>query len=292
MLNNHILMLASPTQDDPGYFDRWARLGNLYFVPDKKEFKNINILQVDHRVIVTDNLLSKFPNLRYLVSANTGHTHFKFSKKKYNYLKIISLKGEREFLNSVRSVSELVFAFMLMLSRPINATGKLLRGRILGIIGLGRIGTHVKETAEQGFGMKVMTFDIKDDFYTLQKLFEYSDFISIHLPESKWTKKFVSRKFIFSMKKDAVLINTARGSIIDETALREALEQNRISGAAIDVVSDAKVLNSDVPNLIISDHVGGSTTEDRIRTDKFIVEKLEKFLIMDSKISAQNKPLS
>ena len=145
-------------------------------------------------------------------------------------------------------------------------------GATLGLFGLGAIGKHVARRA-QGFGMKVLAYDpfwpeeyarenniIQADAETI---FRNADFISLHLPLMDSTKNFVGEKEIAMMKQDAVLINTARGGLIDEAALLAALKENRIYGAGIDAFAQEPPEDPawfELDNVVIGSHCAASTT--------------------------------
>jgi D-3-phosphoglycerate dehydrogenase len=152
-------------------------------------------------------------------------------------------------------------------------------GKNLGIIGMGQIGSIVAKMACFGLGMKILAFDpyvrpsFKDDHVIFEDqlgdLFKDADFISIHVPNIPETKGIVSREMLGLMKQSAYLVNTSRGATIDEEALIEALKNNKIRGAALDVFwreplpVQSPLLNLD--NVILSPHCAGSTWESNVR---------------------------
>lgn len=267
-----VLNLARLTPGDKDFYARWGDIGHtIREIPDLKDV--VSVLVVDQRFDVTPQFLSSFPNLKYVCSATTGHTHLKFDPESLG-LTLITLKGETAFLNHIRSVAEFTMYSMLRLARPDGAMGNVLAGKTLGIIGLGRIGNQVMELA-QAFRMKLIKFDRGYVKKRLFDLFKESDFISVHLEENPSTIGLIDREMIFNCKLGAYLINTARGSICDERAIVDAVRAGRLAGAAIDVVHDASAY-SDASglNIIKTNHIAGSTIEDRVRTDQFIVNKL------------------
>ncbi|MBP3409378.1 MAG: phosphoglycerate dehydrogenase [Clostridia bacterium] len=145
-------------------------------------------------------------------------------------------------------------------------------GATLGLFGLGAIGKHVAKRA-QGFGMKVLAYDpfwpeeyAKANDITradAETIFKNADFISLHLPLMDSTKNFVGEKEIAMMKKDAVIINTARGGLIDEAALLAALKEGRIYGAGIDAFAQEPPEDPawfELDNVVIGSHCAASTT--------------------------------
>jgi len=106
-------------------------------------------------------------------------------------------------------------------------------------------------------------------------LFCESDIVSIHLPENASTHKIVSKYYLNLMKKTAFLVNTSRGSVLDEQELAWMLRNNRLKGAALDVtdtLTEEEI--KETPSLLVTPHIAGSTLQDRIRTDEFIVERV------------------
>lgn len=271
-----ILLLLNPTPGDDYFLKRWQKLGRVYREGQPYNPRNIEILVTGHDRPITEELLSKLPDLLVVASPTTGHTHFKFDPDKQSF-KVITLRGETEFLAGIRSVSEFTLQQILNLSRPSSAVGNTVNGKTLGILGLGRIGRQVEALAG-ALGMKVYSIDKGAAVNEVKALFRVSDFVSVHLPENASTFKFVSKYLLSLMPKNACLINTARASIVDEQALADALNSGAIRGAAIDLVEDETILNSKTRNLIITPHIAGFTLEDRIKTDLFLIDKILKFL--------------
>ncbi len=187
------------------------------------------------------------------------------------------------------SVGELVIGLMISLSRGIvraaaalsrgewlkqGLMGQELAGKTLGIIGLGRIGRVVARIAH-AIGMKILVYDVvkfeaellaqyKAEQVGLEKLLSESDYITIHTPLTEGTRSMIGERELRMMKKTAYLINTARGQIIDQEALKRALKEGWIAGAALDVFAeepprDLELLS--IPNLIPTPHIGAQTKE-------------------------------
>ena len=179
----------------------------------------------------------------------------------------------------VESVAEHALALMLSLAKRIPQMDQrvrngewprsnimLLRGKTLGIIGTGRVGETLKNIAE-GIGMKVLTYSIQDTDVvskSFQTILKSSDFISLHARLNQNTKHLIGSVELSLMKPTAFLINTARGSFINEKDLIIALENSTISGAALDVFEEEPLNNSKLTklsNIILSPHIAGSTEE-------------------------------
>ena len=185
-----------------------------------------------------------------------------------------------------RSVSELVISFAIHLLRHVGVAnnevlagewrqimGGQLSGRTVGIIGCGHVGKDLV-TLLAPFGCRVLAHDIVDysDFYkrydvepvTLPDLMAMSDVVSIHVPFDKSTRQILDKKILSLMKPSAILINIARGGLVDELALREMLRNRLLSGAAFDVFESEPPLDAELlcqPNFLATPHIGGSSEE-------------------------------
>lgn len=162
-------------------------------------------------------------------------------------------------------------------SRREHYMGVELGGKTIGIIGLGRIGSRVAKRCSQGFGMRVLTYDpyISDAyagthhaerFDQLEALLKISDYVTVHTPLNDETRDMIDAKALRAMKSDAFIISTARGGIINETALHEALSQQWILGAGLDVFVEEPARPGQTPllslgNVLVTPHVAGATRE-------------------------------
>ncbi len=157
---------------------------------------------------------------------------------------------------------------------PALYLGREVYGQTLGLIGFGRIGRAVAKRA-QGFAMTVLS---AGPGQPLDELLEDSDFVSLHTPLTPETRHLIDAGALERMKRTAILVNTARGGIVDQTALIAALERGAIAGAALDV-TDPEPLDADhpllrAPNLIITPHVASATEAARERMAELAVENL------------------
>lgn len=222
--------------------------------------------------------------------------------------------------SNTRSVAELVLGQLILLLRGIpeknakahrgewekSASGSYeARGKTLGIIGYGHIGTQLSILAEH-LGMRVQFFDIEDKLVlgnamqvrSLAQLLNTSDVISLHVPETSQTQNMIGEKELTAMKPGAILINAARGTVIDIPALTNALETGHLSGAAIDVFPIEPKSNSEefvtplrqFDNVILTPHVGGSTQEAQQNIGIEVANKLVKYSDNGSTLSAVNFP--
>ncbi len=226
-------------------------------------------------------------------------------------LKAATLKGVVVFnapYSNTRSVAELVIGASIMLIRRIvdknkaahegiwlkEASGAYeLRGKTLGIIGYGNIGKQVSVLAE-GLGMKVIFYDTEtrlplgnaEDQKSLRTVVSKADIITLHVPELPTTRNLISKATLGYFKKGSILINYARGEVVDLEALRNALLEGQLSGAAVDVFPVEPEKNGDpfrtplqgLSNVLLTPHIGGSTQEAQQHIGDDVSNKLFNYL--------------
>jgi len=159
---------------------------------------------------------------------------------------------------------------------PAAGLGADLAGATLGIVGRGRIGDAVARRAE-GFGMEVLASSRRSGV-PLDELLERADFVSLHCPLTPATRHLIDAGALRRMQPGAYLVNTARGGVVDQAALREALVAGEIAGAALDVTEPEPLPAGDplleAPNLLVVPHVGSATVRTRERMAEMAVENL------------------
>ena len=161
---------------------------------------------------------------------------------------------------------------------PAKHLGHEVYGKALGVIGFGRIGKGVAERAE-GFKMRVLHASAREGLTeTVKNVLREADFISLHCPLTPQTHHLINAEALQLMRPNAILINTARGPIVDPRALRGALERQEIAGAALDVTEPEPLPHGDpllgTPNLIITPHIGSATRAARERMAELAVDNL------------------
>ncbi len=182
------------------------------------------------------------------------------------------------------AVAEMTIAFMLALGRDLEKLsdrvksgqwdrgsyhGTELRGRTIGLVGFGRIGRRVAELSHS-LGMRVIAFTrsrpdpaLAEAAPSLESLLSQSDVVSLHCPLTAETRGMMSRRAFASMKRGALFINTARGALVDEAALAEALASGHLAGAALDTLAEEPPLPGNpllsAPNILITPHISGQT---------------------------------
>jgi D-3-phosphoglycerate dehydrogenase len=247
---------------------------------------------------VTKEVIAAGKNLKVIARGGVGLDNIDVEVAKAKNLTVLNTPGA-----SAISVAELAIAHMFALSRFLHVSkmdmvagkwpkkeyskGIELNGKTLGVMGFGNIG---KETARRalGLGMNVLAFDppfTMMDFVvritTREKLLEASDFITLHIPVDKETGPAIGKKEFDMMKKGVILINCARGGVVDEVALLDALESGKVAGAALDVFvneppTDAQKALINHPRVSVSPHIGGSTVEGQERVGIEIAQRVVK----------------
>ncbi|HUF28441.1 MAG TPA: D-glycerate dehydrogenase [Gemmatimonadaceae bacterium] len=174
--------------------------------------------------------------------------------------------------------------------RPTHMMGSRLTGKTLGIIGMGRIGRAVARRARAGFAMRVVYHNTSDvperqregaePRSSVDAVLAESDFVSLHVPGSPATRRLIGAGQLRSMKRGAFLINTARGGIVDEAALAEALRERTIAGAGLDVYEAEPAVHTELTsfdNVVLLPHLGSATHESRIAMGERVIDNLVAF---------------
>jgi D-3-phosphoglycerate dehydrogenase len=272
--------------------------------PDEllKAIKDYDALIVRSRTKVTKEVVYAGVRLRVIARAGVGLDNIDVNAAK---TKNIIVMNTPEALSV--SVAELVFGLMLSIARSISVadaalkngkwlkqslTGFELRNKTLGIVGFGRIGREVAKRAIS-FEMKVLAFDtlpqsladakklgveaIGSNRAAFERLMKNSDFITIHVPSLPETHHMFGEKEFSLMKRNVVLINAARGGIIDESAMLKALKDGRIRGIGLDVFEEEPPKNTDLiksPNVVCTPHIGAQTVEAQESAGNMISAKI------------------
>jgi D-3-phosphoglycerate dehydrogenase / 2-oxoglutarate reductase len=223
--------------------------------------------------------------------------------------------------SNTRSVAELVICEIIMLSRQLGdrsrevhegrwrkiATGAHeVRGKTLGIVGYGHIGSQVGVLAE-AMGMRVISFDIRATLSlgntkaeaSLDAVLAQSDFVTLHVPETPQTRNMIGAAEIAKMKDGACLLNLSRGTVVDLTALADAIRSGKLGGAALDVYPEEPEANEDrfnsilcgLPNLVLTPHIGGSTAEAQESIGREVASTLVRYASTGATTGTVNFPI-
>jgi D-3-phosphoglycerate dehydrogenase len=268
-----------------------------------KEIKHVHILGIRSKTNISKNVLAAATKLQAIGCFCIGVNQVDL--KSATQLGIAVFNAP---YSNTRSVAELVIGASIMLVRKIIDKNKAaheglwmkeasgsheLRGKTLGIVGYGNIGSQVSVLAE-ALGMKVIFYDVETklplgnamDSKNLKELFQHSDVVTLHVPELSSTKNLINKTNLKWFKKGAVLINYARGEVVDIVALKQALMNNHLGGAAIDVFPVEPEKNGDVftsplqglSNVLLTPHIGGSTQEAQSNIGVDVGSKLFQYL--------------
>lgn len=225
-----------------------------------KDFDSISIFIYSK---IDEPILRSMPNLKLIITRSTGFDHIGLNVCKKHGITVCSVPSYGE-----NTVAEHTFALILSLSRPICRTcprlennfsmkglmGFDLKGKTLGVVGAGKIGLHVIRIAKS-FGMNILAYDSRRikilaevlgfEYTSLEDLLARSNIITLHVPYNKSTYHLLNKESFSLMKKGAILINTARGAIVETEALIEALDKKILSGAGLDVIEGEELIKEE-----------------------------------------------
>jgi D-3-phosphoglycerate dehydrogenase len=248
-------------------------------------------------------------NLKAVLSPTTGLDHIDLVAAHRHGVKLYHLRGQKTFLKQVSATAELTVGLMLAVLRnlpqaleavkegqwePGPFRGREVAGKVLGIVGCGRLGSKVARVG-RALGMNVLAFDPQVrrmpagviGTSSLHNLLRHSDVVSLHVPLLPETRYMIGRTELDQFKVGAVLINTSRGAVIDAEALLDALRSKKLAAAAVDVMEHEEQFvrdghhplvdyARDHSNLLITPHIGGATFESVEKTDLFILSRYFK----------------
>jgi D-3-phosphoglycerate dehydrogenase len=268
-----------------------------------REIKDVHILGIRSKTQITSKVLDAAKKLQAIGCFCIGVNQVNLKAATKNGVVVFNAP-----YSNTRSVAELVIGLSIMLIRRIPDKNKAahegiwmkdakgsyeLRGKTLGIIGYGNIGSQVSVLAE-ALGMKVIFYDVETklplgnatDGKTLKDVLGKSDIITLHVPETGQTKNLINKANLKYFKKGSILINYARGEVVDLEALRKAITEGNLGGAAIDVFPWEPEKNGDrfqtplqdLPNVILTPHIGGSTEEAQQNIGEDVSVKLFNYL--------------
>ena len=281
----------------------------------EKKIRDAHIIGIRSRTQLTRDVLKKAKKLFAIGCFSIGTNQVDLPAAKHLGIPVFNAP-----FSNTRSVAELVIAEVIMLMREVPAKNAAahrgdwlksasksfeVRGKNLGIVGYGHIGSQVSILAE-ALGMNVFYFDIEKKLslgkaapcQSLEELLKNSDVVTLHVPETPLTRNMIGEKQLAMMKKDALLINASRGTVVDYPALATALKSGRLAGAAADVFPTEPVSNDekfvsvlqDFDNVILTPHIGGSTSEAQENIGIEVSEKLVKYSDNGSTVGAVNFP--
>ena len=264
----------------------------------KERVKNADVLMLANMPLKGE-VIRACKNLKYINIAFTGVDHVDVKTAREMGIKLSNASGY-----SNDSVAELTICMMLSLLRNIpqvdarcragktkdGLVGCELKGKTVGIVGTGAIGMTVAKLCH-AFGCKIVAyngFSHKENsdlitYLPLKEMLEVSDIVTLHCPLTEKSKKLINKKTLSFMKKSAVLINAARGGVVDTEALADSLNNGKISGAGIDVFETEPPLDINhpllkTPNTIVTPHIAFATKESMEKRAEIVFENLNQFL--------------
>lgn len=267
----------------------------------KEKISTFNIVIVRSRTTITREMIEKADKCKIIARVGVGLDNVDQVAAKEKNIRVINAAE-----GAMNAVAELVLGFMLTLSRQTargdrairndqwlknELKGTELRGKYLGIIGLGNIGKRLGRLA-RGLNMNIIGYDvvpIDEEFAKevglmkadLDTLLQSSDYISIHVPLLDSTYHLINAQKMATMKKTAKIINTSRGGVVDEDALYEAIKNGNLGGAALDVFEKEPAIGNklaELDNVILTPHIGAQTKEAQSLAANIIGEKIIQIL--------------
>ncbi|MGM4987256.1 phosphoglycerate dehydrogenase [Tardiphaga sp. 841_E9_N1_2] len=281
----------------------------------KEALKGVHILGIRSRTQITQDVLDAADRLIAIGCFSVGTNQVDIDAARRSGIPVFNAP-----FSNTRSVAELVIGEIVMLFRRIISRSNLaheggweksannsyeVRGKTLGIVGYGSIGSQLSNLAE-ALGMRVIFYDHTDRLRhgntepvgSLQELLAQSDVVSMHVPETPATQGMIGRDEFTAMKDGAYFINNSRGTVVDLDALADALRQGKLRGAAVDVFPVEPSSNQErfvtplqgLENVILTPHVGGSTEEAQERIGAEVARKLIDYSDSGSTMGTVNFP--
>ncbi len=266
----------------------------------EKELKDAHALIVRSATKVNKELLQKAPALKIVGRAGVGLDNIDLEATKKKGIEVVNSPE-----GPTVSVAEFTLGLMIAVARKFGiaytgtkngfwpkkqAKGIELKGKVLGIIGSGAIGGQLARYA-LALEMKVLAYDIVEyehlkslenfEYVTLDYLLQHSDFISLHVPLLPATKHMINSDAFEKMKDGVIIINAARGGVIDEHALLQSIKSGKVAGAALDVFEIEPPTNQELlqsPNVFVTPHIGANTLEAQEKNGTIVAEKIISFL--------------
>ena len=316
------VLLLEGVNDSAAQMIETAGYSNLTRLPKvlggdalKEAIKGVHLLGIRSRTQITADVLEAADRLIAVGCFSVGTNQVDVDAARRSGIPVFNAP-----FSNTRSVAELVIGEIVMLFRRVVARSNAahegrwdksahdsveVRGKTLGIVGYGNIGSQLSNLAE-ALGMRVIFYDHTDRLRhgntepvgSLQELLGQSDVVSLHVPETPATYGMIGRDQIRAMKQGAYLINNSRGTVVDLDALAEALRDGRLRGAAVDVFPVEPSSNAErfvsplqgLENVLLTPHIGGSTEEAQERIGAEVARKLIDYSDTGSTMGAVNFP--
>jgi glyoxylate reductase len=261
------------------------------------EARDATVLAPTYIDRVDADLVAALPRLRHVASYGVGVNHLDLDACRARGVLVTNTPGV-----VTEATADMAFGLVLAVARRIAESDRLVRrggwtgidpgwmlgtevnGKTIGIVGFGRIGQAVARRAA-GFSMRVIYSTPRETYFDgaervgLDALLAESDIVSLHVPLTPATRNLVDRKRIQAMKPGAILVNTARGGVVDEAALAEALSSGHLGGAGLDVFADEPRVPEALvrlDNVVLTPHLGSGTRETRASMSRMVLDEIER----------------
>ncbi len=305
-----IIYFVETESADQEYFSERLSAHEVRFVSQLDEVgEDAEVLSLFINSRVTSEFLAAHPRLRFIATRSTATDHLDLPACRERHITVANVADY-----GFTTVAEHTFALILALSRRLREVmlspkggtfsyaanrGFDLAGKTLGVIGMGRIGQRVAELAH-AFHMTVLAYDIERPvgleqaldftFVPLEELLREAHIISLHAPLSAETYHILNRETLAKCQEGVLIVNTARGALLDTQALREALDSGQVGGAGLDVLQDERVMRQSVSRIISADIVqhlrSDASAHDARDADR--VRELHELLLGDAVLSRSN----
>jgi len=299
-------------QSNNGHFKLDAR-SKLSLEDLKKAVVDADAVIVRSETKITADVLAAGKKIKIVGRAGVGVDNIDVAAASRQGVLVVNVPG-----GNTISAAEHTVALLLALSRNIPAandslkrgewnrtqfTGTELQGKTLGLIGLGRIGREVAKRC-QSFGMRILGYDpyASEDYAKafnitlepLETLYKEADYLTVHVPLNETTKHMLNAKTLLQLKPGVRIINCARGGIIDEKALAEAIKSGHVKGAALDVFEEEPPSKDNpllqLPQVIVTPHLGAATEEAQVKVAQELAETIRDYFISGTVRNAVNLP--
>ncbi|EMI17662.1 D-3-phosphoglycerate dehydrogenase [Rhodopirellula maiorica SM1] len=306
------ILVSESSRFSPAAAAQLQTIGEVTFADlDRAELlsaiEHVDAVWVRLRNQIDQEVLEAGRHLQVIASPTTGLNHIDLETADRRGVRVISLRGEVDFLREIRATAEHTIGLILSLLRRLPAAtqhvtaghwdrdlfcGREIHGKTIGIVGFGRLGRlvakylHAFDTRILAADPRIHQNDVPDyvEISSLNSLLKQSDIVTLHVNLCPSTASFFGREQFEQMRAGAWFVNTARGELVDETAMLDAMQSGKIAGAAVDVLCDERAggmsdhplvaYARQNPQLLITPHIGGCTTESMAKTEMFLAEKL------------------
>ncbi len=262
------------------------------------ELADVDVLATTYLDPVDQALLDVAPRLKLIASYGVGTNHIDVAACRARGVPVTNTPGVL-----TNATADMTMALLLAAARRVAEGDRVIRrggwaeldpgwllgtevtGKTLGIIGFGRIGQAVARRAA-GFEMRILYADAAEVAFpgaervSIDELIRRSDFVTIHTPLTPETQNLMSRQRIFAMKRGGILINTARGGVLDDDALAEALAEGHLAAAGVDVFRDEPRVPAayrEIPNVVLTPHIGSGSRETRAAMAQLVFDEVGRF---------------